>query len=151
MDIVESVIQKNRGIWAEMPHMRFSTLDFSKQPIPLPRSNRPSAIFSRDALQHLSTPIIIDALENFAASEATYLIVGSYTGGPNKNIFVGDYFPIDILLPPFNLPPPVDFLAEETPDAKNFAVFKIADLAKVDFAAMRERAAELPPAVPPER
>lgn len=138
VDIVESVITQNKQL---LPKMKFDVLDFSSQPLPVMSGEGASAIFTRDALQHLPLQKIVGALENFARSSATYLIVGSYlTSSTNKNIGAGDYFSINLLESPFNLPQPIDIVEEETPDRKNLFVYRIADLKKLDFAAMRARA-----------
>ena len=138
VDIVESVIAQNKVL---LPTMKFDVLDFSSQPLPVMSGKGASAIFTRDALQHLPYQTIVGALENFARSSATYLVVGSYfTPGTNTNIGAGDYFSINLLEAPFNLPPPMDAVEEETPDKKNLFVYRIADLKKIDFAAMRARA-----------
>ena len=143
VDIVPSVIAANKESFKGEPRMSFLELDFSQQPLPAVAGAGASAIFSRDALQHLPFALIVGALETFAASSATYLIVGSYTQmppGSNRQIGVGDYFPINLLDAPFSLPPPLETVAEETPDAKMLLVFRVEDLRKkVDFAAMRAR------------
>ena len=143
VDIVESVIARNKQWFHDVPEMEFHTLDFSKQPLPQPPAGN-TAIFSRDALQHLSFRIVCDALENFVSSKASHLIVGSYRGDTNRNISVGEYFSIDLLQDPFMLPEPWDVIEEETEDGKLMMVYRLADLKrKLDFRAMRRRAEKL--------
>lgn len=65
-------------------------------------------ILCRDALQHLDFALAINILKNFAFSGADYLLVGSYYHyndpfSANRLIKIGDYFPIDLRYPPFNL------------------------------------------------
>ena len=144
LDIVPSVIEANRRTFSRYPRMSFDVVDFSKIPIRFlgresVREKGPSAIFSRDALQHLPLNTVVDALESFSQSEVEYIIVGSYhTVGENKNVHVGGYFNINLSKKPFHLlPAPLDVVEEETPDGKHMVVYKREDLEKVDFDAMR--------------
>lgn len=145
---MESVIATNLKRFKAVPNMRFAALDFSQTPLPKLAGAGPAprlAVFSRDALQHLPMDVVVDALQNFVASSATYVIVGSYGGGPGSNVDIpaGHYFPIDLMAEPFSLPPPLDVVEEETADKKLMLVFEVAELRKkVDFKAMRARVAK---------
>ena len=57
----------------------------------------------RDALQHLPCAAVVDALQTFSVSRPKYLLVGSYPDGENRRIEAGEYFSIDLRLPPFSL------------------------------------------------
>lgn len=45
----------------------------------------------------------MDALQTFAVTKPRFLLVGSYIAGENRRIEAGEYFPIDLRMPPFSL------------------------------------------------
>lgn len=151
LDIVKSVIENNRMTYRKFDNMHFEVQDLSQDLIEVPSSikrarGQRTAIFSRDALQHLNFDLIVSTLKNFAASHADFLIVGSYHGvGMNRNITTGDYFAIDMTQAPFVtfLPLPLEVVDEETPDHKHMVVYDIKELAQVDFDGMLRAAKEL--------
>ena len=142
VDIVRPVVAANVEKFKGVPWMAFSVGDFTREPLP----GSADLIFCRDALQHLSLPLVFDALERFAASLAgdagRFLLVGSYDAGTNRNITVGDYFHIDLRAPPFDLAPLEQFpeLAEERKTPKVLLLYSGAQLAAADVGAMRRRA-----------
>lgn len=73
-------------------------------------------VMCRDALQHLSISNVYKALENLASIDAKWYLIGSYTGGINKNIPNGHYFNIDLMTTPFNLKP-FKIYCEDHPDS----------------------------------
>jgi len=100
-------------------------------------------IFSRDALQHLDCPLIVDVLRNFAHSSARLLLVGSYSNGSNRRITTGDYFEIDLRKAPYNLQPRQVFnewtsRVAAAPD-KQALLFDVPALRQVDFDKMKQR------------
>ena len=123
VDIVPSVIANNTER-IKQKYIAFRQHDFSSGPITgLPRSTK-SAIFSRDALQHLAYDVIISALESFAKTSVDYLIIGSYyKHGTLAEINTGDYFPFDVSKVD-DFPTPLDVISEETPDFKHMVVFE---------------------------
>ena len=102
IDIVESVITKSREKYAnDFKNWNFSLFDLTRGPLP----SDYDLIFSRDALQHLPLLAVYEALKSFAtANNSRYLLVGSYLEN-KKNIQIkpGEYFDINLTLPPFNL------------------------------------------------
>jgi len=100
-------------------------------------------ILTRDALQHLDCPLIVDVLRNFAHSSARLLLVGSYPNGVNRRITTGDYFEIDLRKAPYNLQPRQVFnewtsRASPQPD-KEALLFDVPALRKVDFDKMKQQ------------
>jgi hypothetical protein len=94
---------------------------------------------------------VIDALENFALSGASWLLVGSYmTGAPNTDIVAGDYRPIDLQTTPFDIYPEIVLdenllatpLKHKEPE-KHQLLYSGHELRTVNFSAMRLRAMEL--------
>jgi len=119
--------------------MKFTLFDISTRPLTITKkTDGKSAIFSRDALQHLSFDLVISTLQNFARSNVDYVIVGSYQNvGRNANISTGEYFAIDLSSSPFGLPAPLEVIEEETPDKKHLVIYARRHLQQVDFNKMR--------------
>ena len=135
LDIVPNVIRSNMKRFEGAKNMQFRIFDFITGPIPaIPRAKKGStAIFSRDALQHVSLELVIKALESFSRSNVDYLFIGSYHGvGELKNITTGDYFAFD-MSKIRGLPPPLEVISEETPDQKHILVFKKQQIDDFDF------------------
>lgn len=132
IDVVPGVIKNNTEKFDEK-YMSFRQYDFSEGPIKdLPRSSR-SAIFCRDALQHLSYSTITDALESFVQTSVDYIIIGSYyKHGTLQNIKNGDYFPFDVSKIK-NFPKPIDVIEEETADHKHMVIFERNDFKNYDL------------------
>lgn len=151
LDIVKSVIDRNRRTYRRYDDIHFEVKDLSQEEIKppsgvqAPRGQR-VAILSRDALQHLSFNLVVSTLRNYAMSRSDYLIVGSYHGvGWNRNIKTGEHFLIDFAKAPFAgfLPEPLEVIEEEDKERKHMLVFAVKDLALVDFDALLEAAREL--------
>ena len=136
VDVVPTVIAANKERFKHVEYYDFEVIDMAEEPLP----SGIDMIWCRDALQHLSYELIVPALENFAASDATYLAVGSYKYGKNMKIFIGGYFSIDLRQPPFSLVEVEDEMDEETPDGKVVYVYRTEYLKTVDFKEMRKRA-----------
>lgn len=136
IDIVAPVIAANQIRFQNFSNINFFHFDVSSSPIKIKGAwQGTSAIFCRDALQHLSMDLVVKTLRNFARSDADFLIVGSYQQyGKNMNIKTGDVFPIDLSSPPFeNLPKPLEILDEEDMAHKHLLVYSIDELSKVNF------------------
>jgi len=139
IDIVESVINKSKAIHSQVhPNWKFSLVDITSQPVP----QGYDLIFSRDALQHLPLLKVINALENFAKSNAKFLLVGSYEHNKlNRNINVGDVFYINLFIAPFNLSNHIEIYEEieDTESMKHLVLYDIEKhLKNADFNKMRE-------------
>ena len=167
VDVVSSVVEANRRITPPLHNARFIHSDLAATPLPrgffLPRdaasasstafaAGTRSLIFSRDALQHNSLHDVWRILANFARSDATHLLLGSYpkstSGRPacasptgsaanvkywprncsgNIDVPSGGYFDIDLAQPPFALRPVRTYL-EGTPDGKALYLISMATL-----------------------
>jgi len=93
------------------------------------------------------------------------LAVGSYpTSAGNSDVNPGDYHSINLRLPPFSLPEPLEAYDEHTPDSpagtphnsgphvpqpsKHILVYTREQLEALDFEGMMQRALAMPQAVP---
>jgi hypothetical protein len=110
-DIVKKLIRDNRRRHGR-PQRSFRVLDFTVGPVP-----RADLILCRDALVHLSDRHILTALELFRASDSKYLLTTTFQETPaNDDIRAGWWRPINLQLPPFNLPDPLLSLSDMDSD-----------------------------------
>eukprot|EP00667_Euglena_gracilis_P014214 EG_transcript_14695 len=88
----------------EFHRHRFHCMDMCHQPF----LHGADLIFTRDALMHLPYNYTFDFLENVKRSGARYLFVGSYhTDYFNRDIPLGKWYRINLLVSPFNLSRPI--------------------------------------------
>ena len=139
IDLVDSAISKTREKYKnDYKNWQFSVYDLTRGNLP----NDYDLIFSRDALQHIPLLNVYEALKSFAAvKNSKYLLVGSYLNSTtNVNIAAGDYFSINLTLPPFNLDKFVEVFKEtiEINSQKYLVLYDIPNyLSKVDFDKMK--------------
>ncbi|SDZ35923.1 hypothetical protein SAMN05421504_113135 [Amycolatopsis xylanica] len=109
-DIVEDIVHRNR---AACPGSRFEVLDIVKDELPAA-----DVLVCRDCLVHLPLAEAVAALRNIARSGCKYLLATTFLGlGRNVDIEPGDWRPLNLRLPPFGLPEPLDVLVEVDPAA----------------------------------
>lgn len=92
-------------------------------------------LMCRDALQHMSYDTIRAVLRNFARSDVHYFVLGSYLDhNDNRDIKTGDYFAINLTLPPFSMSEPLDTFSEKNPPwdhpTKQFVVYTKSQLVR---------------------
>lgn len=110
-DLVPALIERNTEKLGG-PGRSFQVLDLTRDPLP-----KADAILCRDCLIHFSFRFIRRALDNFRASGARYLLTTTYSGLPhNHDILSGQWRPLDLELPPFGLPPPLQLIHEKEYD-----------------------------------
>ncbi len=81
---------------------RFLEIDIVNGTLP-----RADAILCRDFMQHLPHEMVFQTLRNFARTGAEWLLMTSHLNGTNTDIAKpGDFRPLNLLAPPFNLPEP---------------------------------------------
>lgn len=106
-DIVPEIVERNRREHGR-PGREFRRLDITEDRLPAA-----DLLLCRDCLVHLSNADIRAALDNIAASEIRWLLTTTFPAEPeNVDIVTGDWRPIDLTRPPFDLPPPVELLNE---------------------------------------
>jgi hypothetical protein len=141
-DLVEELIRANQYHYGS-ENRRFVVLDLQQDQLP-----DADLILCRDCLIHLSNGDIFKSLKNIQKSQISYLLTTSYPLlKRNTDILTGDFRAINLLIPPFNFPPPLAVIPEdpflEQKDNPNFirelCLWRVADL-KV----MESSAAQLP-------
>jgi hypothetical protein len=106
-DLVPEILERNQERYGR-PDREFLDLD-------LTRSSLPPAdlLLCRDCLVHLSHADALAALANVARSEISWLLTTTFSAEPaNVDIVTGDWRPIDLTKPPFELPEPTELLNE---------------------------------------
>lgn len=124
IDAVNSVVERNQAMFrggsfraalGDNPnfHISFQQADLTTTALPRGRCD---LLLSRDALQHNIMEGVWRILHNYAQSDCTHLLIGSYpygslscrytNGSPNFKIkSPGDFFCVDLRKTPFNLIP----------------------------------------------
>jgi len=147
VDVVESVIAENRRKFAAdfpPPQATFFAADLAQAALPTGAGFDMS--LCRDALQHLPLDMAIDVIANIARAAPRVAAFGSYVldnEAGNADIRVGDYYLINLLLPPFSMNGTLDVLSEESPnkrERKHLLLYSRDYLQGLDFAAMKQRA-----------
>ena len=139
VDVVRSVIDKNKATFLQWPYVTFLQQDLAQKDLP----QGYDLIFSRDALPHVRLSDVWRILRRFAASDATWILLGSYPcrsldknassmaicQNVNKEISPGGYRPIDLSVAPFDLPAPYRVYDEGWIHGKHLYLYKRSDLA----------------------
>lgn len=102
LDIVKELIDANR--------VRYPDLEFDQFDIVSDVPCSADLIFCKELLIHLSNEQVNVALSHMKKSGSTYLMVSNSFGVTNTELehnYLGYARPIDLLAPPFSLPPPI--------------------------------------------
>ena len=116
-DIVPDLIQKNKERYQNQ-NTSFIQLDIIAEDLP-----NAELWLCRDALFHFSNADIFAALNNFIKSDINYLFTTTHTEcRANADILTGQFRLLNLELPPFNFPPPIQYVDDWIAD---FPVRKI--------------------------
>jgi SAM-dependent methyltransferase len=126
-DIVEEIVEANARLHAAA-HRRFLRLDLTRDELP-----PADLVLCRDCLVHLSNERIRAAIANIARSRSTYLLTTTFVGRrANEDVPTGAWRPLNLQLPPFALPQPIEVISEAHPDPeyadKTLALWRVSDL-----------------------
>jgi hypothetical protein len=103
----------------------------------LTRSTLPPAdlLLCRDCLTHLSYTDIAAAIDNVRKSEIKYLLTTTFTTEQGfRDIVTGDWRPMNLEMPPFSFPWPVELLSEQCTEQngafadKSLGLWRVRDL-----------------------
>ncbi|MBA4018964.1 MAG: hypothetical protein C0483_17485 [Pirellula sp.] len=138
-DLLPQIIQRNNAEFAS-PRRRFIVADLTKDALP-----KCDLILCRDCLVHLSFEAVFRALENICRSEAEYLLTTTFLNrSTHQDILIGEWRPLNLQLPPFQLRPPISTLLENCTEGsgnysdKALALWRIQDIA-ADLKVARSR------------
>ena len=108
-DIVPSLVESNRERFADSGRS-FLLLDLTRDPLP-----QVDLVFCRDLFIHLSLDDIHRALRNIARSGSRFLLTTHFVDRQdNAEIPSGDFRPVNLCRPPFDLPPPLEVVPEQS-------------------------------------
>jgi hypothetical protein len=123
LDIVPALIEENRRRYRHL-NWQFKVADLIEDPLPAA-----DAVLCRDALIHLSLADIGRALSNIRRSGAKYLLATSHEAiNVNTDIATGGWRSVNLMLAPFNLPPPLARIVENPQTGKILGVWSLAGL-----------------------
>jgi hypothetical protein len=106
-DIVAKLVADLNARYAS-PTRSFIQLDIISQPLP-----ECDVLFCRDLFLHLSFDHIHAALENFRRSQCKWLITSTYADvRVNLDTFTGGVRILNLCLPPFNFPTPIEYIVD---------------------------------------
>jgi len=130
-DIVPKLVEENQQAYGS-PSRRFTRLDLMRDLLP-----KADLLLCRDCLIHLSNHDLRMALRNITHARVTYLLTTTYPRlAANTDIVTGDFRAVNLCLPPWNFPEPLDRITEDlfpaNRDNPNFirelALWRVADL-----------------------
>ena len=131
-DIVPELVASNARRYGGR-RREFRCLNLSRDPLP-----RADVVLCRDGLVHLGYPQIFRAFANLRRSGCTYLLATTFLElDANAEIDTGDWRPLNLCLPPFALPEPLDVIVEGCTEVggayadKALGLWRVADLPKL--------------------
>jgi glycosyltransferase involved in cell wall biosynthesis len=106
-DIVEGLVASNTAKFGS-ERIRFFRADVSRDTLP-----HVDLILCRDCLVHLPDDVVRRVLGNFVRSGSRYLLTTTFPDRDrNDPIAAGEWRPLNLQRPPFNLPPPLRLINE---------------------------------------
>ena len=107
-DIVEGLIRRNQRVHGSASR-RFFNLDVVTDLLPAA-----DLVLCRDCLIHLPNADVLRALQNIGRTRARFLLTTTYSTRPsNPDILAGEWRPLNLPAPPFDLPRPIELISEE--------------------------------------
>jgi hypothetical protein len=127
-DIINEIVVANARDF-ETSMRTFIRADLIETPLP-----KTDMILCRDCLVHFSYLHIARAIQNIKASGTTFLLTTTFPEHENEDIVTGNWRPLNLQKPPFNLSEPLAILNEgfQKPESgnadKSLALWRISDL-----------------------
>lgn len=131
-DIVEEIIEQNRVKYAS-DSIKFKVLDIITSDL-----GKHDVIITRDCLVHFSYPNIVKTIKNIKRSKSKYLLMTTFPNiVKNKDIFTGEWRPLNFNIYPFFFANPIalvneSYLGEAKYKSKSMGLWEINDL-KIPF------------------
>jgi hypothetical protein len=129
VDLLEDQIRRNSERHAA-PGRSFLALNILEDRLP-----RADVVLCRDCLGHLPCDDIVRVLRNFVATGSRYLLTTTFPGrSSNTDIRSGQWRPLNLQIPPFSLPTPLQILNEKCSESagafkdKSLGLWRLADV-----------------------
>jgi SAM-dependent methyltransferase len=123
VDVVAQIVETNRRRYGGTGKT-FLRLDLTREQAP-----PVDAILCREMLIHLSLDDGFKVLKNFRRSGAAYLFITTYPAvRENIDICTGHWRWLNMELPPFGFPPPIELIVEHDRVGRSLGVWRICDL-----------------------
>ena len=122
-DVVPELIARNRQRYASQGR-NFVVLDITRDELP-----KADVILCRDCFIHLSFKHSRAAITNFKKSGATFLLATTHIAvEKNTDIASGGWRSVNLQLPPFNFPEPLQLIIESHELGKGLGMWRLEDL-----------------------
>lgn len=108
-DIVPELVEQNRKLYTGKDFIMANLITD-----PLPTAD---LVLCRDCFIHLPNKDVLAVIRNFKRSGIRYLLASTYPVARNTEILTGHFRPVNLELPPFNLPKPME-LIKDHPDGE---------------------------------
>lgn len=119
VDVVPELISANQRQYGNATRT-FINLDLTRDSLP-----KTDLILSRDCLVHFSFQDIFAAIKNFRESNAKHLLTTTFTGiEVNKDIETGSWRYLNLQMPPFNFPEPLQLIEESRTNSGGVTIVK---------------------------
>ena len=128
-DVVKKIIINNRENYAR-DGISFQHLNLIEDKLP-----KVDLVFCRDCLVHFSNANVLLALKNIFDSQSEYLLTTTFIDRKeNQDINTGQWRALNLELPPFMLPKPIEIIVEENTESdgaykdKALGLWRISDI-----------------------
>lgn len=129
LDIVKELIENNNKKF-KTNTVSFEVRDICKDELPVA-----DLILCRDCLVHLLYSDALKAIRNFKKATIQYLLVTTFSErNTNTDLGAGIWRPLNMQLPPFNFPEPLELINEACTEGENLftdkclALYKLSDI-----------------------
>ena len=128
-DIVDDLIKSNKEKYGS-DKVSFSTVNLISDPLP-----EAQLIFTRACLVHLSYSDIYSSLKNIKSAGFRYILTTTFVDRKrNHNINTGSWRAVNLQIPPFNFPTPLELIDEKCTQGhgkfkdKHLGLWKVEDI-----------------------
>jgi hypothetical protein len=130
LDIVREVVDGNRAYESEHVTFRHANLLADRLPAV-------ELVLCRDCLVHFCYRDIWRTLRNVCRSGSRYLLTTTFPARRNRDIWTGDWRPLNLEAEPFNLPQPLELIVEGCTESEGEFADKSLGLWRIDALASR--------------
>jgi hypothetical protein len=119
VDIVDSVITKNREIFKNDARFTFYCADIEDFPV-----QNYDLVICRETLFHLPLKKCSQIINNIKDGHNKFFLTSTHEKGINRNIPIGSFYQINVLQTPFSMGPPYRKIPETLHDNRFLYLYK---------------------------